>query len=109
MAYEPKAWECGDVITADDLNHIEQGVANAGGGSSVLEINVSWDERGGGTLDKTWQEIFDAYPNAYLMDEGNKFIILTVGGGGEQYGVEWGNERFLTDNPNGYPKTTGIS
>lgn len=34
--YEPKNWKCGDTITADDLNHIEQGVANAGGGWSAI-------------------------------------------------------------------------
>lgn len=31
MAYEPKTWSCGDVITANDLNHIEQGIADSGG------------------------------------------------------------------------------
>ena len=31
MAYEPKTWSCGDVITANDLNHIEQGIAESGG------------------------------------------------------------------------------
>lgn len=30
MAYEPKTWECGEVVTADALNHLEQGVASAG-------------------------------------------------------------------------------
>lgn len=29
MAYEPKTWECGDVVTADALNNIEQGIADA--------------------------------------------------------------------------------
>ena len=28
MAYTPKTWANGQVITADDLNHLEQGVAN---------------------------------------------------------------------------------
>lgn len=37
MAYEPKTWACGDTITADDLNHIEQGVAEAGGGGGGLD------------------------------------------------------------------------
>ena len=113
MAYTPKTWECGDTITAEDLNHFEQGLANAGDGSAPLEVGVEWttDEHnnGFGTLDKTWQEIFDAYPNAYLMDEGNKYIIGTVGGGSGQYGIESEGERFLTDDPNGYPRTTGIS
>jgi len=29
MAYEPKTWECGDVVTAEDLNHLEGGVEQA--------------------------------------------------------------------------------
>lgn len=29
MAYEPKTWECGDVVSADALNHMEQGIADA--------------------------------------------------------------------------------
>lgn len=29
MAYEPKEWACGEVVTADALNHIEQGIAEA--------------------------------------------------------------------------------
>lgn len=31
MAYEKQTWECGQVITADKLNHMEDGIANAGG------------------------------------------------------------------------------
>ena len=36
MSYTPKTWNCGDTITAEDLNHIEQGIANAGGGVQLL-------------------------------------------------------------------------
>ena len=32
MAYEPTVWQCGDVITAEKLNKIEQALANSGGG-----------------------------------------------------------------------------
>ena len=56
-----------------------------------------------GTLDKTWQEIFDAYPNAYLMDDGIKYIIITVGSEGGQYGVESRVDMFTANDPNGYP------
>ncbi|AXL21858.1 collagen-like protein [Megasphaera stantonii] len=28
MAYEPKKWETGNTITAADMNHIEDGIAN---------------------------------------------------------------------------------
>ena len=29
MAYEPNTWETGDTITAEKLNHLEQGVQSA--------------------------------------------------------------------------------
>lgn len=44
MAYEPKVWECGDTITADALNHIEQGIAS-GGGTAVYEMTVDSSTR----------------------------------------------------------------
>ena len=82
MAYEPKAWECGDVITADDLNHIEQGVANAGGGSAPLVVHQVPVGDNSYRLDKTWQEIYDAFPNVCLEDVhdglGGKSPILSV-------------------------------
>lgn len=31
MNYEPKTWTCGETITADELNRMEDGIANAGG------------------------------------------------------------------------------
>lgn len=52
MAYEPTNWKAGDVVTSAKLNKIEQGIA-AGGG-----VLIAHDEDG--TLDKTWQEIYDA-------------------------------------------------
>lgn len=30
MSYEPKTWECGETITAEALNHMEQGIASGG-------------------------------------------------------------------------------
>lgn len=30
MAYTPKTWQCGEPIMADDLNHMEQGIAQGG-------------------------------------------------------------------------------
>lgn len=34
MAYEKQEWKCGDTITADKLNHMEGGIANASEGGS---------------------------------------------------------------------------
>ena len=44
MAYEPKEWACGDVVTADDLNHMEQGIVDAsesGGGALIINVTAS--------------------------------------------------------------------
>jgi len=57
MSYTPTNWKSGDVVTSTKLNKLEQGVANAGGGSVlVATLNV-----GEGTLDKTWEEIYEAF------------------------------------------------
>lgn len=39
MAYTPKTWQCGEPIMADDLNHMEQGIAQ-GGAVAPLVVNV---------------------------------------------------------------------
>lgn len=30
MSYEKQTWNCGDVVTADKLNHMEDGIASGG-------------------------------------------------------------------------------
>ena len=57
MAYEPKTWACGDTITADDLNHIEQGIADSGGGMTVNVVQRTGQTTF--TIDKTCEEIID--------------------------------------------------
>lgn len=64
MAYKKQTWATGDVITEEKLNHIEDGLANAGG---VLVVNDN-----DGTLDKTWKEIHDA-----LVSGTNVIVSLT--------------------------------
>lgn len=75
MAYTPKTWECGETITAEDLNHIEQGIAeNSGGGTLVIRedrhegLNIIYD--------KTWTEVKNALTN------GERVIIAAVDGDG---------------------------
>lgn len=36
MAYEKQTWECGETITADKLNHMEEGISSANSGGGVL-------------------------------------------------------------------------
>lgn len=77
MAYEPKTWECGETITADALNHIEQGIANSGGGTEPLIFTVSIEHgvpcTGGAqdiyTYNLSWQEIYDALASHRLVLE----------------------------------------
>ena len=40
MAYEPTVWKNGDIITADKLNHIEDGIVTTGGGGTQIGIPV---------------------------------------------------------------------
>lgn len=76
MAYEPKTWQCDDTITADELNRMEQGIAEASqGDGATLVVNATVREAtaeecaNGGevmALDRTWQEIYDAFPYVWM-------------------------------------------
>lgn len=37
MAYQKQTWRCGEVVTADKLNHMEDGIENADSGYSCVE------------------------------------------------------------------------
>lgn len=58
MSYTPTTWTTGDTITATAMNKIENGIANAGGGTGGVIINDT-----SGTLDKTFAEIYDLLNN----------------------------------------------
>lgn len=58
MAYIKQNWQNGDVITADKLNHMEDGIAEGGSGGGVFVVNFTYDEQTNKcTADKTLQEI----------------------------------------------------
>lgn len=63
MAYTPKTWGTGDRVRTTDLNHIEQGISNAG---SALIVDTNGQYTGGAgefdyneTLNATFAEIYD--------------------------------------------------
>ena len=73
MAYTPTNWECGDVVTAELLNKLEEAVENLSvivdgmdGGDSKFVIGLDGSTN---TLDKTWQEIYDA------MNQGQSAVV----------------------------------
>ena len=48
MAYTPTNWKDGDIISAEKMNKLEQGVAEGDGGG-VLLVNVTESSDGGGS------------------------------------------------------------
>lgn len=95
MAYEAHKWKIGEEITSEKLNHIEKGIEEAGlpreitdpqdgqtlkydaasgkwvngeggSGGGTLQVNIVYDTQL--QLDKTWQEIADAFPDVVVKD-----------------------------------------
>lgn len=68
MAYEPKTWACGDTITADDLNHIENGIAEIGCGVEIVNITATGTLPNiSGTSDKTHAELLSAHNSGKVI------------------------------------------
>ena len=95
MAYENHSWECGDKITADLLNHIEEGIedAGSGGGSCDADSMQIWIPDGmwvttlqlqlGGNIElapNAWQQLVlsGTLDGKQIIDVG--FKGLSVGG-----------------------------
>lgn len=55
MAYKPKEWVCGDTITAEELNRMEQGIKNAIG----YDINISDEVIFDGTVPYSSEKVFN--------------------------------------------------
>ena len=64
MSYTKQTWNTGDTITADKLNHMEDGIMESGESGAFI-INVI-DDGATWTLDKTWQEIYDAHSSGVV-------------------------------------------
>lgn len=60
MSYTPTEWKTGDVITADKLNNMENGILNAPG-VAVFEFEVITDNDNQVVTDVTYQDVLDAY------------------------------------------------
>lgn len=106
MAYEPKTWECGEVVTADALNNLEEGVQEAleccGGGTEPLIVREDHTEdcsegmTGAGEviMNATWQQVVDTITagQSVLLDAGGgTYYNLVAVDGAEPYGVDFIN------------------
>jgi len=65
MSYEPTNWKTGDIVTAQKLNKIEQGIAGSstGGGVFYVDAELTMDDSGpiAGTPNHTFAETLEAY------------------------------------------------
>ena len=65
MAYQKQTWQTGETITAQKLNHMEDGIGNNSEGNNWLIINTVNENLEGNEitrLNKTAEEIIAAYP-----------------------------------------------
>ena len=113
MAYTKNTWTDGDIVTSAKLNHMEDGIANA---YEVMVVGGTTLSGGApeGTLDKTWQEIYNtlaAGVSAALIIEDSSVpivvrqIITAAYVNDGTYMVNTDNTIFKTDSASGYPST----
>lgn len=113
MAYTKNTWRTGDIVSSQKLNHMEDGIANS---ENVFIVGgVSLDENGDpiGTLDKTWQEIYNALQSkvcivVYVSD--NEIMQFRIEGSmydysANAYKVSAGQAIFTTASRDGYPSS----
>lgn len=68
MAYEKQTWTTGEVITQEKLNHMEDGIANAGGDAGeerYTYFDISGSDLGGYNTSISQSEIYE------MADSGN--------------------------------------
>ena len=104
MAYEPTEWKSGDVVTSAKLNKIEAGIASGG----VLVVTDTE-----GTLDKTWQEIWNSAPG-YIKISANEnektfSLIRAIGVDSGEYYISTADDNYYAANSaSGYPVNPNV-
>lgn len=102
MSYTKREWATGNVVGAVDLNRMEEGIEDAGSGQILVVTDTD------GTLDKTWQEIYDAFPNCYIIGDSWKGTILNVYEDSRYYLYCYYNSsnsrQYRISSANGYPE-----
>ncbi len=106
MSYTKREWATGNVVGAVDLNRMEQGIEDSRG---ILVVNSVYNsENDSYTLDKTWQEIYDAFP--FVIEHYNKDGVEGKASFGrifnekDVYTVE-GSKIYRASSASGYPNT----
>ena len=102
MSYVKNTWQTGDTITATGLNHMEDGIAEAGGGGGLTVTFTTEDSGMSYTADKTYAEVYNALSNripvmGYVGASGGTYQPIPFTGGYHRTvgGVESGRVSFL--------------
>jgi len=101
MSYTKTTWQDGDVISADRLNNMENGIANA---APMVIVNGTMNSNGI-VLDKTWQEIYDIVNNKIPV-----YICYNYNHSDDDYGVimekvtvvSYSNSGYIVNADNSY-------
>lgn len=95
MAYEKQTWETGQVITAEKLNHMEDGIVDAGD-VLVVTFTPNYDQSTVTVImDIAFSELMTAYNNG-------KIIIGKMaypGAAASQFSSDWGYDVDNQGNP----------
>lgn len=94
MAYEKQTWRCGEVVTADKLNHMEDGIENATGFTCTEETTLLTDENV--TTETSGSEAFAMVVLAYTTPITADTIRVTING------TEYECERQNLDDASAY-------
>ena len=107
MSYEKQTWVNGEVITDTKLNHMEDGIEDAASGLVCHATDDAQAERT--TLDKTWQEINDAFVSGMSVvvvyeDDAVKALMETYHDG-STYSLQFGisADGYQANSPDDYP------
>ncbi len=57
MAYDKTVWQTGDTVTAEKLNHIEDGIASASSGGGGDVVNVYWNSGDGQSVHPPYKDV----------------------------------------------------
>lgn len=63
MTYEKTNWQTGDIITAEKLNKLENGVSNGGG----IELVTATKEDDLITLNASWNDVYNAITSGKIV------------------------------------------
>lgn len=72
--FVPKTWACDDTITADELNRIEQGIANASGGEGIKNKTLTMTFVNNTSRDFEQDEM----PATYIVNENGLIKQINV-------------------------------